>query len=239
MRGFGYRNLRMFFIPFFGAAVSGRKYNVAGWKRALVALAGPLPGIVLGVALGMLGEIRDDARLIEVAQLLLILNGFNLLPLLPLDGGWVVHAVLFVRHPLLDGVFRLLAGLALLGLALLLEAWLLAALAAFMLLAVPLAFRLARAAYRLKQEGLVAWSADAESIPAEAALAILAAIRPVLPAQSTPKVMAQNVAQVFETLNAHPPGIAASFGLLAVHALAFLVALVMSVVLAVLKLPPV
>src|SRR5262245_26006745 len=27
MRAFGYRNLRMFFIPFLGAAVSGRNYN--------------------------------------------------------------------------------------------------------------------------------------------------------------------------------------------------------------------
>lgn len=239
MRVFGYRNLRMFFIPFFGAAVSGQKYNIAGWKKAVVALAGPLPGILLGVPLGILGLSLNEPKLVEGAMLLLILNGFNLLPLLPLDGGWVVHAVLFVRHPLLDGVFRLLAGLALLGLAFLLEAWLLAALAVFMLLAVPLAFRLARAAYLLKQEGLAAWSADAESIPPGAALAILAAVRPVLPAQATPKVMAQNVANVFETLNAHPPGIPASLVLLAVHAGGFLVALVMSVVLTVLKQPPV
>src|SRR5207245_5827433 len=40
MRWFGYRNLRMFFIPFFGAAVSGRHYNVPGWKKVIVAVAG-------------------------------------------------------------------------------------------------------------------------------------------------------------------------------------------------------
>ena len=44
MRAFGYRNLRMFFIPFFGAAVSGLNPRAAGWQKALVALAGPLPG---------------------------------------------------------------------------------------------------------------------------------------------------------------------------------------------------
>jgi hypothetical protein len=33
MRLFGYRNLRMFFIPFFGAAVTGKHYNIAGWKK--------------------------------------------------------------------------------------------------------------------------------------------------------------------------------------------------------------
>src|SRR5437870_3320292 len=55
MRWFGYRNLRMFFIPFFGAAVSGQNYNVPGWKKAVVALAGPVPGIVVGAVLGAVG----------------------------------------------------------------------------------------------------------------------------------------------------------------------------------------
>jgi Zn-dependent protease len=50
MRLFKYRNLRMFFIPMFGAAVMGRHWNVPGWKKALVSLAGPLSGIILGWA---------------------------------------------------------------------------------------------------------------------------------------------------------------------------------------------
>ena len=33
MRLCNYRNLRMFFIPFFGAAVTGQNWNVPGWKR--------------------------------------------------------------------------------------------------------------------------------------------------------------------------------------------------------------
>ena len=42
MRCFGYRNLRMFFIPFLGAAVTGQHYNVAGWKKTVVSLMGPV-----------------------------------------------------------------------------------------------------------------------------------------------------------------------------------------------------
>jgi hypothetical protein len=53
MRGFGYRNLRMFFIPLFGATVSGQHYDIAGWKKALLALAGPLPRILIGVPIGV------------------------------------------------------------------------------------------------------------------------------------------------------------------------------------------
>ena len=54
MRWFGYRNLRMFFIPFLGAAVSGQNYNVAGWKKVVVSLLGPLPGIGIGILLGVI-----------------------------------------------------------------------------------------------------------------------------------------------------------------------------------------
>jgi Zn-dependent protease len=239
MRCFGYRNLRMFFIPFFGAAVSGRHYNVAGWKKVVVALAGPLPGILLGVPLGVVGLALGEPTVIKVALLLLILNGFNLLPFLPLEGGWVVHAVLFVRHPALDVVFRLVAALCLVGVSLLVQAWLLLAVAVFMLLALPIAWRLARIAHRLKQEGVSALSADAETIPPGLALRILAELRPALPPQTAPRVLALNVANVFETLNASPPGALASLGLLAVYAGGFLTALVMSVVIAVLQFRPV
>jgi Zn-dependent protease len=231
MRCFGYRNLRMFFIPFFGAAVSGRNHNVAGWKKAVVALAGPVPGILIGAPLGVVGVLLREPRVVEVALLLLILNGFNLLPFLPLDGGWVVHAVLFVRHPALDVVFRLAAALCLLGVALLLKAWLLAALAVFMLLALPISWRLAQVAYRLKQQGYVAVSSDADTIPTSTALSILAELRPAFPRQTTPRVMAQNVANVFETLNADPPSLLTSFCLLAVHAFSFALVFVMGIVM--------
>ena len=113
MRIFKYRNLRMFFIPFFGAAVSGQNYNVAGWKKAIVSLMGPLPGIFVGALVGCAGLLLHQPLLIKAATLTLILNGFNLLPVLPLDGGWVMHAGLFSRHYMLDTAFRVLAALAL------------------------------------------------------------------------------------------------------------------------------
>jgi hypothetical protein len=168
---------------------------------------------------------------------MLILNGFNLLPFLPLDGGWVVHSVLFVRHPLLDVTFRLLAALALLGVALLLGSWFLGIVAGFMLIGIPITWRLARIAYDLGQRGVVALSPDAESIPTEAALPILAEVRKALPPQTAPKVLAQNVANVFETLNAYPPGVVASIGLLSLHAASFVAAVGMTVLFAVLRHP--
>jgi Zn-dependent protease len=237
MRVFGYRNVRMFFIPFFGAAVSGQHYNIAGWKKAVVALAGPVPGILLAVPLGAVGFGLESPTMVDLCQLLLILNGFNLLPFLPLDGGWVVHAILFVRHPVLDLIFRIGAGLCILGLALLTGTWCLGAMGLFALLAAPATFRLSRIAYRLGQEGLVTRSPDSQSIPAEAALQILAELRPALPPQTSAKILAQHVVNVFETFNAEPPGALATFGLLALHVGTFALAVAASVVLSVLKQP--
>src|SRR5581483_4306602 len=74
MRCFGYRNLRMFFIPFFGAAVAGKHYNISGWKKAIVALAGPVPGILVGAVLGIFGMVLHQSTVTEAATLMMILN---------------------------------------------------------------------------------------------------------------------------------------------------------------------
>ena len=91
MLAFGYRNLRMFFIPLFGAAVTGRNYNVAAWKKAVVSLMGPVPGIGVGIALGITAYVMGQNLLLEAAALMVFINGINLLPILPLDGGWNLH----------------------------------------------------------------------------------------------------------------------------------------------------
>ena len=66
MRLFGYRDVRMFFIPFFGAAVSGKRGAVAPWKEGVVLLLGPLPGIALAFALAS-GHAIDSYTARQVA----------------------------------------------------------------------------------------------------------------------------------------------------------------------------
>jgi Zn-dependent protease len=231
MRWFGYRNLRMFFIPFLGAAVAGKHYNVAGWKKAVVALLGPVPGIIVGGVLGFAGIVFNQSWLAFAALFMVIINGFNLLPLLPLDGGWVMHAVLFVRHPVLDAVFRGIAILALALLGWLLDDKIFLILPAMMLLSLPMAWRIARVAHRLRSRNVVSESPDAWTIPEESARTILAELRATPSRIRTPQMLAEQVAQVFETLNARPPGVGASLALLAVHGVSFLAALVLAAVI--------
>ena len=118
MRLFGYRDVRMFFIPFFGAAVSGRREGVAAWKEAIVLLLGPIPGILLGIALLVWNMRAPDPLKKDTVVTLLLVNGFNLLPLGGLDGAKLFQRVLFSRHRFLEIGFLALASgsLALFGL---------------------------------------------------------------------------------------------------------------------------
>lgn len=224
MRGFRYRNLRMFFIPFLGAAVSGRHYNVPGWKKVIVALAGPLPGIVVGAAVGFAGVASDNPAMVKLALVTLVLNGMNLLPVLPLDGGQVVHALLFARHPLLDVAFRLVAGVVLIVVPMLTGGKFLMVLGGLMLFGIPIAYRRARIALDLRREGLPSVSPDSQTIPPDVAQVIIGRIRAAFPVKMSNQTLAQHVLNVYETINARPPGLPASLGLGAIHVGSFLFA---------------
>lgn len=218
MRVFDYRNVRMFFIPFFGAAVSGQHYNVAGWKKVVVSLMGPVPGIVLGVILGVAGMVLDQPVLLKVAVVSLLLNGFNLLPLLPLDGGRVFHTLLFSRHCVLDAVFRVVAAIALIVGGPLLEMKFLMYLGIVMLIGVPASYRAARIAAGLRERGLPPALPGEQTIPTGTAQAIIAEVKRATDKPQSNTTIAQQTLQIFETLNARPPGWAATIGLLFIHA---------------------
>jgi Zn-dependent protease len=144
MRLFGYRNMRMFFIPFFGAAVSGTKHAAPAWQRAVVLLLGPLPGIVLGLALYLTLAPAPDNWLHKLTVWLVILNGINLAPLFPLDGGQLLDVLLFSRRPWLAVAFRLLAVAGLAAVAVLSSNWIMGGLGALVLLGTPARYQRAR-----------------------------------------------------------------------------------------------
>ena len=233
MRLFHYRNLRMFFIPLFGAAVTGRNWNVPGWKKAIVSLAGPLPGIALGIFLGVAGIAWHLPGLSKAAFLLILLNGFNLLPILPMDGGHVLQAILFCRNRWLDVIFRLLAigGLFLMSIAHLSKVFL--PLAIFMAVSLPTSFKLAQIADKLRKTPLLEPQPGEDLIPVPTAQTIIAEIKAAFPKNLGHKQIASLTLNIFETLNAKPPGTLGTLGLLAVHGGTFVLVLIFGLVLAV------
>ena len=225
MRAFGYRNLKMLFIPFFGAAVTGKHYNVAGWKKAIVSLAGPAPGIVIAASFLLtavtgvsLPEVWSKALLIT-----LLVNAFNLLPILPLDGGWFLNAVLFCRHPLLETGFKIVAVLTLAGLAVFAHFQFLIYLGVITALSIPSTWRRGKIARDLRASGVITESQDGQTVPVPTAITIIDAIRRGDRIARTPANLAQETLSVFERLNAAPPNLLASLGLLATYAGIFIV----------------
>ena len=98
MKYFRYNDLGIFFIPLLGAYVSGSKREVSQKQSAIILLAGPLPGIILGIIFYMVdrnmpGETLFDIDLSRIAILFIILNLINLFPIYPLDGGQLLHRV--------------------------------------------------------------------------------------------------------------------------------------------------
>ncbi len=109
MRAFGYRDVRMFFIPFFGAAVRGRPNGVVPYKRAIVLLLGPLPGLIAAAVIAFTWRPSSHEPLGRVVLMLAVVNGLNLLPLEPFDGGKLAHLLVASRFRALD-VASLVAG---------------------------------------------------------------------------------------------------------------------------------
>jgi Zn-dependent protease len=128
MRLFGYKNLKMLFIPLFGAVAMGSDKGVSPYKKVISYFAGPVPGIILGFLLlfkiqqGLgLAPSWHSPTILTAAFMLLGINYFNLLPVLPFDGGQVLNTIIFSRFAFLQIFFYLVSLLAILGLAVVLE----------------------------------------------------------------------------------------------------------------------
>lgn len=112
MRALGYRHTQMLMLPLVGGVAFGEEARPNAWHRAVVSLAGPVPGLLLG--LGLVWAAPQEPALALLAWVMVFINALNLLPFQPLDGGHVLEALLPWRHA---AVRFVLEGVALAGLA--------------------------------------------------------------------------------------------------------------------------
>jgi Zn-dependent protease len=94
------------FIPFLGAVVGMRQLPDDAWKEARVALAGPILGSLAAAVVWVAAALTGSDFLLALAFVGFFLNLFNLIPIVPLDGGraaaalhpaiWLVGLVLMV-----------------------------------------------------------------------------------------------------------------------------------------------
>lgn len=83
------------FIPFLGAFVGMKQLPEDAWREARVALAGPILGSLGAAAVWVAAVAYDSEFLKAMAFVGFLINLFNLLPIVPLDGGRAVAAL----HP--------------------------------------------------------------------------------------------------------------------------------------------
>jgi Zn-dependent protease len=83
------------FIPFLGAVIGMKQLPDDAWKEARVALAGPILGSVGAAVCWGSGAALDSDLLVALAFVGFFLNLFNLIPIVPLDGGRAAAAL----HP--------------------------------------------------------------------------------------------------------------------------------------------
>ena len=109
MKIYKYKDLGIFFIPLLGAYVSGKKQDVSQKQSAIILLAGPVPGIFLGIILHFISVQLDIDFLEKVAWIMIFLNVLNLLPVYPLDGGQLLHRLFLDDYNILGKIFVILS----------------------------------------------------------------------------------------------------------------------------------
>jgi Zn-dependent protease len=93
LRREGVRASAPMFIPFLGAVVSARSLGADALAEARVGLAGPVLGTVGSLACLLVWQLTGSDIWRALAFTGLFLNLFNLLPVVPLDGGRAMAAM--------------------------------------------------------------------------------------------------------------------------------------------------
>ncbi|UJF21789.1 site-2 protease family protein [Shewanella sp. OMA3-2] len=125
MKHFGMKTKGIYLIPFMGGlALSDERINTR-WQDVVISIMGPTFGLLLSIACLVAYWVTGNVFFAGLAAFNALLNLFNLLPILPLDGGHILKSISFSMNSV-TGLIACVAGAAIgvfisysLGLALL------------------------------------------------------------------------------------------------------------------------
>jgi Zn-dependent protease len=103
---FGYKDKNILFIPLVGAIVFGKEKYPSRLKSALVSIAGPLSGILIGTIILLFYVKSRNMILNQIGITFIFINALNLLPFYPLDGGRFIEDILLYRNKYLEAIFK-------------------------------------------------------------------------------------------------------------------------------------
>jgi Zn-dependent protease len=93
MKHYGMKTRGIYLIPLVGGAAVTEDSFPSRRAEATIALAGPLTGAVLAAGTGLLYFATRNGAFAAAAAWMALVNLFNLLPVVPLDGGRVVKSI--------------------------------------------------------------------------------------------------------------------------------------------------
>jgi Zn-dependent protease len=212
MRLLGYRNLQILMMPLVGGVTLGQEKEHQVSHRILISLMGPLPGIILGTFLvWFFGVGSGWLSMLGIA--LLVINYFNLLPVLPLDGGQIVKALIPINR------FGLLISLEWLGAAaLLLLGWLTGSLFLAALALVPFFSGLALSKRKKIFKAIDSVTGDTNRLPPNEQIAsVIQAIDQIDKAYRPLEKKAAEITDILSTLRLKPATSATATAFLVVY----------------------
>jgi Zn-dependent protease len=93
MKHYGMKTRGIYLIPLIGGAAVAEDSFPSRRAEATIALAGPLTGAALAAGTGLLYLATHNGAFAAAAAWMALVNLFNLLPVVPLDGGRVVKSI--------------------------------------------------------------------------------------------------------------------------------------------------
>lgn len=130
MKYFGMKTKGIYLIPFVGGLALGDDKINTRWQDVVISIMGPTFGLIMSLLCWLAYAVTGEIFFAGLASLNALLNLFNMLPVLPLDGGHILKSICFSMNSLLGLGFCAVAavlgiygsyqlGLALLGFMLL------------------------------------------------------------------------------------------------------------------------
>ncbi|WP_076414280.1 site-2 protease family protein [Shewanella sp. UCD-KL12] len=111
MKYFGMKTKGIYLIPFMGGlALSDEKINTR-WQDVVISIMGPTFGLIMSLLALVAYWLTGNVFFAGLAAFNALLNLFNLLPILPLDGGHILKSVSFSMNSI-AGLSACIAGAA-------------------------------------------------------------------------------------------------------------------------------
>ncbi|HLF44848.1 MAG TPA: site-2 protease family protein [Chitinophagaceae bacterium] len=154
MKFFNYQELGIFFIPLMGAFVSGTKQEISQKQSAVILMAGPVPGILVGIIFFILAQIYGIYLLEMTAWILIYLNILNLIPVYPLDGGQLLHRLFLDNFNIIGKIFVIISAALMAYFAISINFYPLLLFPAFMISRMITEFKQERLTAKIEAEGI-------------------------------------------------------------------------------------